>query len=208
MTKGVAELHWDYLLLLEKDLIAIAETIELDEANFRTYGPRILQLILAAGSELDVSLKDLARVIAPDSLAEEKNQRNMGHYKIFLCDCMQEQITTARVKILRSELSFAPWEVLSEGPNVALPWWSSYNNVKHNRSECYKEATLETALNLLAALFVVDAYLLEATMTCWHGFTQVLDWDSHKHLPQLDDELRRQQQELTPLRRFGHAGAL
>ena len=40
--KTDVQLHWDYLLLLEKDLVAITETVELSEKNYTTYGPRIV----------------------------------------------------------------------------------------------------------------------------------------------------------------------
>ena len=64
--KTAVQLHWDYFNLLEKDLITIAETLELNEKNYSAYGPRLVQLVLATGSELDVALKSLALNMCPE----------------------------------------------------------------------------------------------------------------------------------------------
>ena len=82
--KSDVQLHWDYFLLLEKDLMLIGETVELSENNYAVYGPRILQLILASGSELDVALKSFAKAVDTSSRAATKAQPNMGDYKDLL----------------------------------------------------------------------------------------------------------------------------
>jgi hypothetical protein len=186
--KTDVQLHWDYLLLLEKDLVAITETVELSEKNYTTYGPRILQLILAAGSELDVALKSFAKAVAPDSSAATGKYPNMMDYKNVIASEAIGQFATARVRFLRSEVVRAPWAPLAENLAESLPWWSSYNKVKHHRAENYESANLETALDLMAALFVVDAFLSEARLDMFMGSTQIIDWDgaTHRRMPQLD----------------------
>lgn len=185
MSKSRAELHWDYLRFLERDLIAISEVVELCEGNFSSYGPKILQLILSTGGELDAALKSYRAAVDSSVTEGSDGKANMRNHKQLLCDSFKEGFATARVKILHSSVVLEPWSPLAEGEDAKLPWWTEYNNVKHDRSQNYSNATLETALNLLAALFVVDAYLLEATLNYQLGFTQVLDWESHKPLPQL-----------------------
>lgn len=184
--KSAAQLHWDYFLLLEKDLIAISETLELSEDNYDAYGPRLVQLILAAGSELDVALKSLALAMCPEHDAATNNQPNICHFKYMLIEYAQDQFATASVKFLRSEIVLTPWASLKDGPNCVFDWWASYNNIKHKRAEHYGLANLKTALELVGALFVVDAYISEVTLEPHHGFTQIVDWDSHKHMPQLE----------------------
>lgn len=99
----------------------------------------------------------------------------------------REQFVTARVKFLRSEIVLTPWSALENGANCAIDWWANYNNIKHKRAHHYESANLKTALELISALFVVDAYLSEVTIEPYWGSTQIVDWDSHKHMPQLDD---------------------
>lgn len=184
--KSDVQLHWDYLLLLEKDLTAIAETVELSEKNYVTHGPRILQLILATGSELDVALQSFAKAIAPSCSAATSERPNMADYKRMITSQAIDQFTTAKVRFLRSEIVLVPWSPLAEDPKGSLPWWGLYNEVKHRRAKRYVSASLEVALNLVAALFVVDAYLSEVRLDPFVGSTQIIDWESHRHMPQLE----------------------
>ena len=184
--KSSAQLHWDYFLLLEKDLIAISETLELSEDNYDAYGPRLAQLILAAGSELDVALKSLAHAMCPEHDAVTNNQPNMGHFKSMLAENAQDQFSTASVKFLRSEIVLTPWASLKDGPNCVFDWWKNYNNIKHKRAKYYKSANLRTALDIISALFVVISYLAEVSHELDYGSTKIIDWDSHKYMPQLE----------------------
>lgn len=84
MVKSAVQLHWDYFLLLEKDLITIGETLELSEANYSAYGPRLVQLILSSGSELDVALKSLALAMCPEHAALLKSSQTCATTKICL----------------------------------------------------------------------------------------------------------------------------
>lgn len=185
--KSTAQLHWDYFLLLEKDLIHIAETLELSEDNYSAYGPRLVQLILSAGSELDVALKSLASAMCPKDPVVAIERPNMSHFKEMIVRNAFEQFTTARVKFLRSEIVLAPWATLDKGSKSAIDWWTSYNDIKHKRAEHYKDANLKTALELISALFIVDAYIFEVTLDSHLGFTLIVDWDSHVHMPQLEE---------------------
>ena len=110
--KNSAQLHWDYFLLLERDLMAISETLELSADNYDAYGPRLVQLILSAGSELDVALKSLALVMCPEHDAATNSQPNMCHFKNMLVEFAQDQFSTARIKFLRSEVVLTPWASL------------------------------------------------------------------------------------------------
>ena len=187
MSKSLVQLHWDYFLLMEKDLIEISETLELDKANFAAFGPRILQLILAAGSELDVALKSFASIVAPESSANMSERPNMSDFKTMIAENALEQFATATVKILRSDILLSPWACISEHPEKSIPWWDAYNKVKHKRTSNYSKATLEVGLNLVAALFTVDAYLAEASLERVPGFTQIIDWGHHRRMPQLEE---------------------
>lgn len=187
MSKSLVQLHWDYFLLMEKDLIEISETLELDKANFAAFGPRILQLILAAGSELDVALKSFASIVAPESSANMRERPIMSDFKTMIADNALEQFATATVKILRSDILLSTWACVSEHLEKSIPWWDAYNKVKHRRTSNYSKATLEVGLNLVAALFIVDAYLAEASLEPVPGFTQIIDWDHHRRMPQLEE---------------------
>lgn len=186
--KTKAQLHWDYFLLLERDLVAIADTVELSEKNCSTFGPRILQLILNAGSELDTALKSLDGAVNEENVNVDK--LSMREYKDFIARYMLEEFTTAEVKFLHSEVVLAPWSSLANDGETPT-WWKTYNNVKHHRDKYYEFATLRVALEVTAALFVVDVHLKEADYAASeqpraYGSTRIIEWEHHKLLPQLE----------------------
>lgn len=148
----------------KKDLITIAETIELCQDNNNAYGPRITQLMLSTGSELGVALKSFLTVISPNSGITSKRQANMGDYRKLINEKALEQFSTAQVKILRSEIRLAPWSYLKDGAENTLPRWKAYSEIKRHRAECYSKGTLEVVLNLIAALFIVNSYIAEASL--------------------------------------------
>ena len=86
--------------------------------------------------------------------------------------------------IISIRIVLAPWSYLKDGAENTLPWWKTYNEIKHHGAECYSKGTLEVALNLIAALFIVDACNTELSLET-AGFTQIIDWDHHVHMPQL-----------------------
>ena len=177
LMKSVSQLHWDYFLLLERDLVKIAETLELSERNYHAYGPRIVQLILTAGSEIDVALKSLANAICPDDEAARKERPSMGDFKRMLVAHMDKDFFSSRVMFLRSDIVLIPWESLDMNPNGKIGWWDRYNSIKHRRSKNYERADLKTALELMGALFLVDSYLAKAENDDHLGSTQIIDHD-------------------------------
>jgi len=42
-----------------------------------------------------------------------------------------------------------------------LPWWSAYQEVKHNRGAAFCQATYRNAVRAMAALYVLIFYLAE-----------------------------------------------
>lgn len=88
----------------------------------------------------------------------------MGDYRKLINEKALEQFSTAQVKILRSEIRLASWSYLKDGAENTFPRWKAYSEIKRHRAECYSKGTLEVALNLIAALFIVNSYIAEASL--------------------------------------------
>ncbi|MCG8519043.1 MAG: hypothetical protein MI794_13725 [Pseudomonadales bacterium] len=136
---------WNYFVAIEENLSKLSRYVELSTENYKVFSIEMVSLLLAASSEVDVVLKNICGII--DSDKEAKNI--VGYREIVLSkfpDCYNEIIS-----IPRFGLMFKPW---SEWQNLEpLPWWQSYNKVKHHRSESYTLANLENVLNAMAGLF-------------------------------------------------------
>lgn len=189
--KTASQLHWDYFLLLEKDLIALSDYIELSEENFNAYGPRLAQFVLSVGSELDVVLKFFLQIRSTDFARYGKQNLNMGHYRKALQKIAKSQFETACVKLARADLALTPWAHTLGDLDVPISWWRNYNNVKHERSKYYVDANLETALMLFSALFIVNAYINESVEEDYPTFSETTDWGSHEHFDDFEEILRK-----------------
>ncbi len=149
-------LHWNYFIALESDLDQISRFIEFDRKNFSTYSIELAHLLLAASSETDVVAKVLCRKLD----ATKKPGRISDYQKIIpkripeFCD--------SRILCPKYDLVFTPWR--NWKPKRSPDWWSSYNKVKHQRNEHFRDANLKNALNALAGLMVTVSFYYQCEL--------------------------------------------
>lgn len=63
-------LYWAHYNLLESDIDSISRHIEFNEENFGTYSIQLVHFLLAVGSEVDVLLKELCKLLNKDAIYE------------------------------------------------------------------------------------------------------------------------------------------
>lgn len=146
--KAASRLHWNYFLALERDLEVVSRYVEFSVANYNTYSIELARLLLGAGSEVDVIAKLLCRQVTRGSKAEDING-----YRTLLTHHLPE-LVDLQIRIPRYGLKLKPWEEWNG--NVGNPqWWTSHNNVKHERDKRFREATLQNAIFSVAGLLVL-----------------------------------------------------
>jgi len=150
--------HWNYYLAIEHDMLKTARYVEICEDNLKTYSIEYTRIIIAAASEVDVLLKQIYL-----ALEFEKERPNFDDYYHAIKEKMPEFLSEP-LYFEQYNIGFEPfteWENGSE-PN----WHKAFNNLKHNRTENYKDANLENALLSLSALYttVVHYYLCSASL--------------------------------------------
>jgi hypothetical protein len=151
MTKSRDSLiHWNYFLALEADLDDLSRYIEFTESNFNTYSIELTHLLLASSSEVDVVMKSICKILDPT-----KDASNINDYRTIVASLLPELVDEI-VFIPRYGLELKPWSNWSASANP--DWWKSYNDVKHNRDEHFKDANLQNTLNSVAALLVSVFY--------------------------------------------------
>lgn len=141
------KLHWNYFIALERDLEMASRYVEFCPQNFDVYSIEFAHLLFAAASEVEVVSKLLCQRLQPDA-----RRGNIDDYKIVLL-AKFPSLPATRVFIPRYGLDLKPWENWAGQDN--LPWWRSYNNVKHERQEHFSEATLKNAVSALGALLIL-----------------------------------------------------
>lgn len=143
--------EWEYFLHLEDDLVRLSSFIELEESNFGCFSVEIVKQILAAGSELDVTLKELCKVKSGGAC------RDIKAYQKTVCKSYSD-FHELRAEIVGYGLSFKPWTNWKQA--VSPDWWGAYNAVKHDRGAKFKEANLGNLLNIMAALYLVKCLVV------------------------------------------------
>ncbi|HEX4631316.1 MAG TPA: hypothetical protein VH188_10155 [Chthoniobacterales bacterium] len=151
------KLHWNYFLALERDLEGLSRYFEFAKPNFNVYSIELAHLLFAAASEVDVVAKLLCRILAP-----AKRLRNINDYRAILRPSLPD-LNTTEVVVPRYGLTLIPWDNWSGKSNPV--WWTSYNQVKHQRDTYFQEATLHNALNSLAALLIFTYTLYSYTLS-------------------------------------------
>lgn len=180
--------YWHYFLSLEKDFLRTIDYVEICDVNSKSISIRYLQLLLAIGSEVDVTLKRLCRLKSPKVVGRSSNIDNyreniLKKYPGFL---------SMVVEIPRYNRKIEPWESWKNLNNPC--WWHAYNNLKHERNKYFFEANQKNAIESLCGLFCVLLYLYvftnsEYMLIPWSDFFDCkgspgnLMLDTHIQLP-------------------------
>jgi len=148
-----SSLHWNYFLALEQDLEKVARYIEFNEDNYNTYSIELAHLLLAIGSEVDVLMKALCKVIDPDV-----QRKDIGSYRYAIQSKSSDFMEIVCQIPKYGMMSISPWEAWEDNSSSNPEWWDAYNDVKHKRSENFGKANLKNVLNAISALYIVNFY--------------------------------------------------
>jgi hypothetical protein len=144
--------HWQFFESIDDDLYALSRIIEFEQANFPTHSVYLARLYLSICSEIDVVAKLLCKWIGPGKPTE-----NIDSYRTVITG-KYPNFSKLKIEMPAHGLHFQPWLLWDSGKNPL--WWKSYNNVKHERNEHYREANLGNVLESAAGLL--------AMLTYWH----------------------------------------
>ena len=145
-------LHWNYFLAIESDLEKVSRYIEFTQDNFDVYSIELTHLLLASASEVDVVAKGICRFLVRGNRAQSINGCRTTiteHLPLFV----REQVFVPRYN-----LSLSPWSNWENDENQNPLWWRSYNSVKHQRQDHFKDANLKNVLNSVAGLLISVFY--------------------------------------------------
>jgi len=143
-------IHWNYFIALERDLENVSRYIEFSTKNEKTYSIEIAKILMSSSSEIDVLLKMICSLY-------NTSTDSINQYR----DCIKAncpQIIDEEFYINRFSLSSKPWINWNSIPIKNPDWWTSYNNVKHQRNLYYEDANIKNVINSLAALLITNIY--------------------------------------------------
>lgn len=139
------------LELLLEDLSVIFQTIEPTEHNMNCYGHKIRNLIILACTEFDSMCKN---ILVANDYPTRKMYKTDDYIKLKTpLKLDQYEIEFMRHPEIGARTSFSTWE--SDKPTQSLKWYDAYNQIKHDRINNYKQATLENAIDSISAIVIL-----------------------------------------------------
>lgn len=157
MHRPNVELSRDYvssLRLLVADLEEVFQYVEPSDENLKVFSHRLYAVLLRACTEVESLLKEYERALGDQS-------RKFTCMKEYSSLEREYQLAKVGVNALmwmpkaRRLYPFAEWV----SPEPYLPWYRSYNAVKHDRQKAFCEANLENALSAVSAAFMLTAMI-------------------------------------------------
>lgn len=164
---GNGETYEQYQII-EQDFIDFIKVIPIDEKyHLKVYSPVLRDIIIRSCIQIEVFFKEMGKYKCSEdegcSLAKKYNQINnntqekrgvknwnFGDYYIF----KEKYLKYGFLHVRPLNENIKPFEDWSDEKNPPH-WWKVYNLIKHDGINSKKEATLKTALNSLAALFLL-----------------------------------------------------
>ncbi len=151
---------WQYFLTLESDLDDTFRYIDpAGQENVHSF--EFAKILILACTEVESVFKALCCEITGQSSAD-----NIKKYREIILERFPK-ITEAKVQIKRLGRVVCPFE----GWGKESPaWWRAYQGVKHNRGECFSDATYQNASVALAGLYVLIFYLAKLTQIRFNDY--------------------------------------
>lgn len=167
--------YWEYFIELESQLIETRRFLAFDDTNAKAFSIEYLKLYQAVCSEIDVVGKEIAFISNPDFKVDNRTNIQKWGFEI------QQKFPNLKDSfvIFNNETKVQPyknWEyekysdkkgnirLRIVGEKKAIPWWSDYNKVKHQRIGLVtgtKNFNLANQKNLILAYSAL--YALEIT---------------------------------------------
>lgn len=148
---------WKYYLMLEKRFIETMDFVEIAPQNYGSFSNHYAMIIQATGAELDSFFKIFCGIPAIDhsTIADYANRVPQDWPKI-----RDQKIEVKGTTIVLQP--FKDWDAARA--KQSLPWWVAFDNIKHSRDQNMTDANQENALNILAALYMLE--MKELNLIC------------------------------------------
>ena len=155
--------YWAHYISLEKEFLKTTTFVSLEHDNGETYSDAFLKLLLAVGSEIDVTMKFFCEL-----LVTTFSGNNISQYRSCI-NTNRPDFFNQEVSVREGAMVIKPWLNRNATNDIISPfWWDAYNNCKHKRLErgkingkikaYFKFANLEYTLAALGGLYQTILY--------------------------------------------------
>lgn len=174
--------YWNYFLELENEFASTQKYVAFDMSNANTYSIEFLKLYQAVCSEIDVLGKEILLHFEPNF--KIKGTTGIMHWGYGITQYMRKSLSAD--VFFNEKIRVKPWAKFAcvKFQNVknatcyklddkceTPTWWSDYNKVKHSRTSCtedgsvnYQRANFGNLVNAFAALYILEMFYADILM--------------------------------------------
>lgn len=161
-------LYWNVYKSLERELLAIAEIIHIDDKQLVVYSMKIADLLIRTSVEIESISKEL--------YFREGGTKPDDNDLYFDTDCLAlleskwhlknkvVMISSPILYLVQNEnLFFTPLRKAYKRGTSSSDWQKAYQAVKHNREKSLHKGTLKHFIHSLGALYLLNVYYQDQT---------------------------------------------
>ena len=160
MTIEELRLRWQYFLIIDEEFMKTDKYVEHSIDNKSTYSVEFSKLLMLICSEFEMMCKLIHKHYdITFNLENYISILNLSELVLQHCSTIREIEVTSTLETNIQPLKnwYKPQD--NTKCKLNLPWWTDYNNVKHNRHENFKKANLQNVADALASLYVLFIYM-------------------------------------------------
>jgi len=159
--------------LIIHDLYTLFNYVEPNDSNLTVFSHRIYELFLRTATEVESNFKGI--LTANNYQAHNRGNLNISNDYFKLANILKLSEYRIIFKRWNSNKVFEPFITWNSSNYSPLPWYQSYNNVKHNRHDNFNEANLENLMNALAGLLCLlhAQFGEDMGIACFEGISTV-----------------------------------
>jgi len=170
----MTQLYWQVYLNLERELLALADTIYIDDKQQEVYSMRIADLLIRTVIEIEALAKELylnngGVVVSNDEMYFDTVC--MAYLNdSWKLDKKVVQIVSPNIYLEKNENKILyPLHKASKRGSSSADWNKAYQAVKHNRVKELSKGSLKNLLHGLAALYVLNLYYRDERIEGLHA---------------------------------------
>lgn len=139
--------------LIEVDVLDIFDYVDPADANLATHSHKIYQLLIRACTEFESNAKQVLRA---NDYQKKVNWNIHDYFKLEKACRLSEYGVISPAWSGTKKRVFEPFKAWrNKSKYHPLDWYQAYNRSKHNRATHFHDASLENALNAVAAVFII-----------------------------------------------------
>lgn len=159
--------------LIMHDLYTLFNYVEPNDSNLAVFSHRIYELFLRAATEVESNFKGI--LVANNYQTRDPNNLNARNDYFKLAKILKLSEYSVVFKRWSSNKIFRPFATWCSNDYRPLPWYQSYNKVKHNRHDNFNEANMGNLMNALAGLLCLlhAQFGEDMDIACFEGISTV-----------------------------------